>query len=280
VKTETVNDEPQLGGVLNEFRTALREEIFAAQRSSSSNALPLSNGRRIGQVGAAFQYAFSVDSVLNVPDDAPGDLIVPGKERLPATIVSIEGLTITISVAVDLGNFVSSARLQTDLTFLLRKLIERIEFLNGKSNPAGDRILAFTEASGVNESISLDGLNTEQNLAVASSVGRDTTFIWGPPGTGKTKTIGGIGETLFNKQRSLLLVSHTNTAVDGAMLQIAERLGSQVKDGAVIRVGVPKDERLKEHPDLLLETHVERRSKGISSRISALEQEKKLKHED
>jgi hypothetical protein len=271
---------PQLRGVLEEFRIALREEIFAAQRSSSSNAVPLSNGRKIGQAAAAFQYAFSVDSVLNVPDDAPGDLIVPGKERLPATIVSMEGLTITISVAVDLGNFVSSARLQTDLTFLLRKLIERIELLNSKTNSAGDRILGLTEAAGVNESISLDGLNAEQNLAVGSSIGRDTTFIWGPPGTGKTKTIGGIGETLFNAERSLLLVSHTNTAVDGAMIQIAERLGSRVNDGAVIRIGVPKDERLRDHPELLLETHVEKRSAGIRSHISALEQEQKLKREE
>ena len=141
MKTEA--DAPQLRGVLEEFRTALREEIFSAQRSSSSNAVPLSNGRKIGQVGAAFQYAFTVDSVLNVPDDSPGDLIVPGRERLPVTIVSIEGLTITISVAVDLGNFVPSARLQTDLTFLLRNLIERIELLNRKSNAAGDRILGF-----------------------------------------------------------------------------------------------------------------------------------------
>lgn len=273
-------DAPQLRGVLEEFRVALREEIFAAQRSSSSNAVPLSNGRKIGQVAAAFQYAFTVDSVLNVPDDSPGDLIVAGKERLPATIVSIEGLTITISVEVDLGNFVPNARLQTDLSFLLRKLIERIELLNGKTNLAGDRILGFIEASGVNRSISLGGLNSEQNLAVGSSVGRDTTFIWGPPGTGKTKTIGGIGETLFNEERSLLLVSHTNTAVDGAMIQIAERLGSQLKDGSVIRIGLPKDDRLRNYPELLLETHVERRSENIRSRISALEQEQKLKRDE
>ena len=58
-------------GVLGEFRTALRDEIYSAQRSSSSNAVPLTNGRKIGQVGAAFQYAFTVDSVLNMPGDAP-----------------------------------------------------------------------------------------------------------------------------------------------------------------------------------------------------------------
>src|SRR5437773_4047029 len=82
-----------LKGVLDEFRTALREEIFAAQRSSSSNAVPLTNGRRIGQVGATFQYSFTVDSILNVPGDALGDLVVSG-QRLPVVIISTEGLTI------------------------------------------------------------------------------------------------------------------------------------------------------------------------------------------
>jgi hypothetical protein len=153
-----------------------------------SSAVPLTNGRKIGQVGVAFQYAFTIDSVLNVPGDAPGDLIVPGKERLPTTIISTEGLTITISVGIDLGNFVPNARLETDLTFLLRKLIERIEALNAKSNSAGDRISGFEPASGTQDSISLEGLNPEQNAAVGSSLGRDATFIWGPPGTGKTRT--------------------------------------------------------------------------------------------
>ena len=153
-----------LRGVLDEFRTALREEIFAAQRSSLSSGVPLTNGRKIGQVGVAFQYAFTIDSVLNVPGDAPGDLIVPGKERLPTTIISTEGLTITISVGIDLGNFVPNARLETDLTFLLRKFIERIEALNAKSNSAGDRISGFEPASGTQDSISLEGLTLSRML--------------------------------------------------------------------------------------------------------------------
>ena len=260
--------------MLGEFRTALREEIFSAQRSASSNAVPLTNGRKIGQVGAAFQYAFTVDSVLNVPGDAPGDLIVPGKERLLATIISIEGLTITISLGLTLGSFVPNARLQTDLTFLLRKLIERIELLNIKSNAAGDRILGFADASGESESVFCDNLNAEQNAAVASSVGRDTTFIWGPPGTGKTTTIGAIGATLFNRSRSVLLVSHTNTAVDGALLQIAKRLGDRANDGTVLRIRVPKDEELKGKSELLIATHVEKRSTELTARLLKLEDER------
>lgn len=154
----------------------MREEICAAQKTSSSNAVPLTNGRRISQIGGTHQYSFTVDSILNVPGDAPGDLIVTG-QRLPVVIVSTEGLTITLSVGIDLGEFVPNARLQTDLTFLLRKLIERVEALNAKENPAGDRILGFSEPSGTPEFVSVGGLNSEQSAAVASSLARDTTFM-------------------------------------------------------------------------------------------------------
>ena len=270
------NGEQPLRGVLDEFRIALREEISAAQKTSSSNAVPLTNGRRISQIARAYQYSFTVDSILNVPGDAPGDLIVTG-QRLPAVIVSTEGLTITLSVGIDLGEFVPNARLQTDLTFLLRKLIERVEALNAKENPAGDRILGFREPSGSPEFVSVSGLNSEQSAAVASSLARDTTFIWGPPGTGKTKTIGAIGAELVKRGSSLLLVSHTNTAVDGALLQIAERLGEQGHGGAVLRVGVPKESKLKDYPELLLSTHVERRSAELTARISVFEEERREK---
>src|SRR5207249_4455473 len=75
----TTDPEQPLRGVLDEFRIALREEISAAQKTSSSNAVPLTNGRRISQIGGTFQYAFTVDSILNVPGDAPGDLMVAGQ---------------------------------------------------------------------------------------------------------------------------------------------------------------------------------------------------------
>jgi hypothetical protein len=200
-------------------------------------------------------------------------LIVPEKGRVPTTIISTEGLTITISVGIDLGSFVPSARLETDLTFLLGKLIERVEALDAKSNCAGDRILGFAAVSGAPELPSVKGFNSEQKAAIASSLGRDTTFIWGPPGTGKTRTIGAIAAELFKRHRSVLLVSHTNTAVDGALLRIAERLGDETKDGSVLRVGVPKDSKeFEAKPELLLATNVEKRCAELTARGSSLEQ--------
>lgn len=256
--------EVKLDGLRAEFRTALREELEAARRASASGAIQLVNGRRIAQVGGAYQYLFLVESALNAPDDSPGDLYVPGARPVETTIISVDGLAVTLSVPTDLGAFVSRAALQSDLTHLLRKLIERIEELANTENPAGDRLLGDATPSGEPAAIEPSALNVEQMAAVASSIGRDTTFIWGPPGTGKTRTIGQIGVELIRRGRSLLLVSHTNAAVDQAILKIADELGNELVDGSVLRLGITKEEALLKRPRLLAQTHIDERGAALA----------------
>lgn len=257
-----------LSGMLAEFRTALLQEIDAAKRSASSSAVPLINGKRIAQIGGSYQYVFDIESALNLPGDVPGDLLVPGHSPLEVVVISIEGMSVTLSIPKDIGAFVPSARLRSDLVFLMRKLIDRIESKANTTNPVGDRILG-APVSGEPLPIEVSYLNTQQNQALACSLGRNTTFIWGPPGTGKTRTIGVIGEQLYRRERSVLLVSHTNIAVDGAIKQIAERLGFESEDlanGKVIRVGEPKDPSINQIKNALLQTHIDKRSAELAER--------------
>ena len=66
-----------LVGVMSEFRVALREEIEASHGKASSDAIPLVNGRRVAQVGGRYLFTFEIESALNLPGPAPGDLHVP-----------------------------------------------------------------------------------------------------------------------------------------------------------------------------------------------------------
>lgn len=269
-KDNTVHfDDP----ILSEFRIALLQEIDAIKRSASSSAVPLVNGRRVAQLGKCHQYAFEIENALNLPGDTPGDLHVPGYRPIEVVIVSVIGMTVTLSIPENLGKFVPSARLESNLAFLMRKLINRIETKARISNPVGDRILGnFGDEKKYTASISNDGLNRQQYGAVESSLSRNITFIGGPPGTGKTLTIGNIGRELYQAKRSTLLVSHTNTAVDGAVSQIGKLLDSeQLEQGKIIRVGVPKDPIL--NPELLLSTHIERRSAQLTISKNDLEAE-------
>jgi hypothetical protein len=266
-----------LQGVRAEFREALRQEIEAARRNATNTAVPLVNGRRIAQVGAGFQYLFEVENALNAPGDAPGDLYVAGPPPVEVVIISIDGMSVTLSVPNDLGEFVPSARRQSNLTQLMRKLITRIEALGDKPNPAGERIRGAAPVAGTPIAVHLPNLNAGQRAAVASAMGRDTTFIWGPPGTGKTHTIGALGGSLFEQGRSLLMVSHTNTAVDQALLKIADELARShpeaAAEGKVLRIGDPVDPQLLDRKDLLLATHIARRSEVITARREVLVKE-------
>ena len=135
------NDEVALVGKLEEFRTALIHEINAATNNASSSAVQLINGRKIAQIGKSYQYIFDIENALNLPGDTPGDLYVTGRNPIEVVVVSVEGMVITLSIPEDLGKFVPNARLQSNLAFLMRKLIERIESKASTSNPVGDRIL-------------------------------------------------------------------------------------------------------------------------------------------
>lgn len=278
--------EKVLPPLLEEFRTALREEIEAAKRTTSAAAVELVSGRKVGVRAGDVQYQFAVESPLNLPDDSPADLMVPGQQgRIEATIVSVSGLTVVVSVPVDLGEFVGRARMQTDLTFLLRTLIGRIEEIGDTANPAGDRLLGLTEPVGETMPFEHhpDGpdaktLNPEQREAVGSALGRDLTFVWGPPGTGKTMTLGTLATELHRRDRSVLLVSHTNAAVDQALLHVARATSAEeLAQGRVLRLGESKDDRVANTPELLVETHVARRSAELVQERAQLNEEQTAK---
>ena len=178
------NAEVELDGTLAEFREALRAEIEAARSASQSSAVQLVHGERIGRAADGHQYRFKLKNPqMALADDMPGDLYVPGKERADANVISLAGGTMTLSVSVDFGQYVPSASLSSNLTNLLRKLISRIEDFSesDRENPAGALLLGEKAPSGDPEPFEAQKLNDDQRAAVAAGLGRDVTFIQGPP---------------------------------------------------------------------------------------------------
>jgi len=265
-----------LSGTREAFRIALLEEIKAASGAAADAAVPLVNGRRIAGHASSSQYLFSATSALNVPTDAPGELLIPGRDPVEVVVISVQGMDVTVSVPMDLGEWVAEARLKSDLAFLLKRLIARIEETESEPNAHGDRILNGGPAAGEPVAIDDPVLNDTQDAALGSAIGRNLTFIWGPPGTGKTQTIGAIGEQLYRRGRSVLLVSHTNTAVDQALLKIADQLGGELEAGELLRLGEPVVQRLREREDLLLDSAVRQRQRQLHERRDQLLAEKEI----
>jgi hypothetical protein len=271
---EDKDAEIPLSGVRAEFRTALRAEIEATEGAAVASAIPLLEGRRIGRLADAFLYVFGAQAAISAPSDSPGELSFGGRPPVAAVLIAVEGVNLTLSVSQDLGERVGRAVLRVDLVFPLRRLIAGIEEARRNPNPAGDRLLGAVPASGAPELIDDALLTDRQDAALGSSLGCDITFIWAPAGQARTRTIGAIGAHLYRRGRSLLLVSHTNRAVDQALWEIVERLGGDLPAGALLRLGIPSDQRLREREDLLLEGVLWRRKEELRARQAQLRKEK------
>ena len=81
-------------------------------------------------------------------------------------------------------------------------------------------------------------LRSAQADALNAAMNRSFSFIWGPPGTGKSYTLGYIVAALRRAGRKVLVLAHTNTAVDVTTFAIDDACaasGAQLGDGELVR---------------------------------------------
>jgi superfamily I DNA and/or RNA helicase len=88
------------------------------------------------------------------------------------------------------------------------------------------------------------GLNFSQNAAISKTLGSELSFIWGPPGTGKTYTLTHLLYELIKRDKRVLVVSTTNNAVDTVISKLngLEEILPMFMDGYILRIG-------RNHPD-------------------------------
>lgn len=99
-------------------------------------------------------------------------------------------------------------------------------------------------------------LRRAQSAAVEMAKSKRLSFVWGPPGTGKSYTLGHIAECFRSRGERVLLISNTNAAVDVATFAIDDacrRTERPLSAGQLIRYTrvLAKPEGYKERPHLL-----------------------------
>lgn len=113
---------------------------------------------------------------------------------------------------------------------------------------AACRIFASLVGLAPKEQINLPGielpvvpdstLNPSENTALAAAMTNSLTFIWGPPGTGKTHTVVVILLQLLNAlpQSRLLVTAPTHNAVDNILRRFISESGKQTTGAIPVRV--------------------------------------------
>jgi hypothetical protein len=267
---------------------ALGLEIAAIRTRGGGQQLALRGGEQVGRTGDAWLYRFAAADDLQLRDETPVRVAVDQLD-VNGVLVSFRDGVLVVALEKDIGPRIAAARVIANDVFLVERLKERLAKVeNGEvpfHRPAAERALGLaaprTAEGDPHAAVLADGrANADQVQAVRRSLGSDTTFVWGPPGTGKTSTLARIVEAHFRAGRSVLLVSNTNIAVDTALERVAERLQGEpdFHHGLVIRHGpvVKAELRQRFGAQVILERVVARLSEALAAEKQSFQREASL----
>jgi hypothetical protein len=182
----------------------------------------------------------------------PNDKLMPGIDCTLRTeageelvsVRDVDGLAVVLEAARGLPTLTGAMTLVIYPWFLYERLEAALAALpeSGTHFPEsslavfGKRPSASAEAEPI---LPHEGLNPAQAAAVRLALGSRVSFIWGPPGTGKTETLSHVVEELAASGRRVLVASTTNAAIDQALAKLAGRAGMAplFQSGRIVRMG-------------------------------------------
>ncbi len=221
--------------LIRQAAEALESEIETVREKPSTDIL--FNGQKMKTAPADFtDYSFE----CHQPS-------IRFAEEIKATIsdkshtihpVSFEDKQVVLRFPDDMGNVIDEVHLEWENDFVLKRTLSEIMNLEDAKDGVNSRLERLFNPD--ENSIPFDGeivedghRNEAQYDAIQKAMTRRSLFIWGPPGTGKTDTLGYIIANYLLDGKRVLFASNTNRAVDVGLLSTLHALN-------VVKVSVPQ----------------------------------------
>jgi len=235
----------EMAALANWFTEGVRAELQALERNGGTQHYEVHSGKLVESKGPNQGiFVFLIADGTRIPEDATGKLKSEHSE-FSASVIGQQGNIIHLCIegkALPLS--IHFAKLIIDDTALLRRLAEVLE--ESSENTTNLSSLAVSVFHPSMASIQTNSLPDIPELVQISgrlrnvlehACGSSVTYIWGPPGTGKTYAIAYLITALIEAGERVMVTSHTHTAVDQALY-------------AAVKTEVDKNGPLARHPSV------------------------------
>ncbi len=165
-----------------------------------------------------------------------------GDRALQATFVDANEDEIVLRFAEHAGPQISSVELEWENDFVLRRMQDQL--LQLQMNEDDEKFARIAQLFFHQHAHQIEPLeysrklyeygeieidhdgnrNDSQCESIQKAMYNPVSFIWGPPGTGKTSTLGYVVANLVLHDKKVLFLSNTNRAVDVGMLAVVDAL--------------------------------------------------------
>jgi len=239
---------------------ALEDEKTAYRNHQQKNFVSLSTPQHIGTVNQVLIYSATVlleadDTVVQLPE---GVKVRYQNQGFSTDVTVLEydskSNTVVFQTSYQLPT-TGIPKLENSPIFLLNNMIKRLEGMELEN--VHFRAL-FTRPSQKNISDKFStyegNLTTSQRAAQRYCLQYGISYIWGPPGTGKSHTLATLLLNLYLRNERTLICTIANVAVDGLTKKLVstieeyakeKRTASLLKQGKILRIGHVHDKELK-----------------------------------
>lgn len=229
-----------------------------------------------------FYYEFeSLNTSLRFAEVIRGEM-EDYEQELELYPVEIGDEKIVLNFPHNFGKSLKKVSLEWENDFVLRKLRAELEhLLESNSKDARERMAhlfypdRYKHHNKDEEIRVLDDSkrNESQQEALIKALQNKVLYVWGPPGTGKTSTLGFIIANYLIKGKRVLFATNTNRAVDVGLLSALEALTAVEKEHLekdITRFGemALENERLEE---VLFDKYIQEKQEQQKEKASRLQ---------
>lgn len=256
------------------------EELIKEIKSDNSTGqkVIVRNGTQIVTPGQEHSYIFEFDGEADIFEGA-GVTTYVDNTRTDGKVVSVEINRLAVAFTKGFGNFIEHCTLLIDNTAFLEALKDRYKDVEESGCKDFNVQMAEDVLKNLGEDMPIDfsheylsnDLNVKQKEAVMKGLANSVFYLWGPPGTGKTFTIGSFINRSFDIGKRILIVSNTNQAVDQVILKLCEELTlnhEAIRNGRILRIGKISLTKLEEKwgKHVSIDSIVEKKSEEYSAK--------------